>query len=173
MSVSYSRLMTVTIMTMLSACVTPLNTSRTDAAQGAETIIVSVGPCFGFCPVYDVTVSPNGRIRFVGKRNTAVLGERTRDAGRTAFRLLTNDLARFRPATGSATAVECEAAVSDTSAYTLTWTNAGGISTTATVQSSCPGGAGQDLVTLLRALPAHLGIGAWATQMTRPGGHRG
>jgi hypothetical protein len=69
--------------------------------------------------------------------------------------------------------VECTAAVSDTSPFTVTWTDAAGHKTSATVQSGCPGGPGQALVALLRSAPERLGIADWAKQTTRPGASRG
>ncbi|GEM_PF-4065285 len=54
------------------------------AAPEAETIAISVGPCFGFCPVYNVTIAPEGAVRFQGLRHTAVLGEMRREAGTEA-----------------------------------------------------------------------------------------
>lgn len=154
----------------LSACVT---SSEPAVPVATETIAISVGPCFGFCPVYDVTASSNGKIRFVGQRNTAVLGERTREAGATAFRSLKQDLAGFRPSSGTETIVDCVAAVSDTSQFKVIWTDADGQKTVAVVQSGCPGGPGKTLVTLLRDLPARLGFASWAEQTTRPGASRG
>lgn len=139
----------------------------------AETITVAVGPCFGFCPVYATTVTPEGFIRFEGQRHTAVLGERTRNVGAATYRALTRDLATIRPATGTEAVLDCAAAVSDTSPYTVTWTDAAGRKTVAMVESGCPGGQGRELVERLRDLPDRLGVAAWAKQMTRPGAPRG
>jgi hypothetical protein len=138
-----------------------------------ETITVAVGPCFGFCPVYTAAMTPDGFVRFDGERHTAVLGKRTRHAGVAGYRALAADLAAFRPANGTEAVLECPAAVTDTSPYTVTWTDAAGHKTTATVQSGCPGGPGRELAQLLRGLPNRLGIAAWAKQTTRPGTPRG
>jgi len=34
--------------------------------------------CFGMCPVFDVSVEPDGTVRYVGRENVAVKGERSR-----------------------------------------------------------------------------------------------
>jgi hypothetical protein len=82
------------------------------------------------------------------------------------------DLASFRPAAGMQAEMDCTVAVSDTSRYTVTWTDPAGGKTVATVQSGCPGGAGQALVWLLRGVPERLGIADWARQTARPGTSR-
>jgi hypothetical protein len=143
------------------------------APPSAETIAVSVGPCFGFCPVYTVSVTPNGGVRFTGERHTAVLGERERVVSPALYRSLAADLAAFRPASGTTAQVPCDAQISDTSSYTVTWTNPTGSTTTAQHQGHCPSGTGQALDALLRDLPERLGIAAWAKQTSRPGASRG
>jgi hypothetical protein len=160
--------------TTLAGCATTLGPAPVAATpQATETITVAVGPCFGFCPVYSTTVTPEGVLRFDGQRHTAVLGKRTRSVGVAGYRELAQSLAAFRPATGTEAVVDCEAAVSDTSPFTVTWTDAAGRKTTATVQSGCPGGPGRTLVGILRALPDRLGTTDWAKQTTRPGASRG
>ncbi|HEY0326511.1 MAG TPA: DUF6438 domain-containing protein, partial [Allosphingosinicella sp.] len=42
----------------------------------SESISYETGPCFGACPVYRVTVSPDGTGTVEGRRVTAVTGER-------------------------------------------------------------------------------------------------
>ena len=159
----------------LSGCVTPTHTAPPDvgAVPPAGTITVSVGPCFGFCPVYEASIAPGGTVRFTGRRHTAVLRSRSIRADTMPFRRLERDLAPFRPAAGTDVEVECTAAVSDTSSYTVVWTEASGTRTSATVQAGCPGGAGHTLGEILRDVPTRLGIVEWSRQMMRPGASRG
>jgi hypothetical protein len=164
----------VTIPFALAACATtPGGQASPTPSPLKETVTVSVGPCFGFCPVYDVSVTPGGLVQFTGTRHTAVLGHQTRDVGPGAYVDFARDLLRFRPATGTDTAVECSAVVSDTSVVTVTWTSTDGTKTVAKVQSGCPSGPGKALGELLRDLPLRLGIAGWAKQTTRPGVSRG
>lgn len=160
-------------MTLAACATTPGPDALAATRQNAETITVAVGPCFGFCPVYSTAIAPDGVVRFDGQRHTAVLGVRTRSVGVADYRALVRELEAFRPASGTEAVVDCTAAVSDTSAFTVTWTGAAGDKTTATVQSGCPGGPGRALVELLRSLPDRLGTGEWAKQTTRPGTSRG
>jgi hypothetical protein len=175
MSASVGSAATMAAMLTLAACAPGARTAPIAAAPeaAAETITVAVGPCFGFCPVYVASVAPDGQVRFTGERHTAVLGERTRNIGVTAYGALARDLAIFRPATGTEASVECTAAVSDTSSYTVTWVDTTGRRSATTVQSGCPGGPGHTLVMILRDLPVRLGIADWARQTTRPGASRG
>lgn len=41
-------------------------------------IVLRRTECFGRCPVFDVTVDPDGTVHYLGRANVAVAGERTR-----------------------------------------------------------------------------------------------
>lgn len=169
-----SNLAALLVMVAPTACATaPRPRPATSAQSLGETISVAIGPCFGFCPVYSASVEPGGLVRFDGQRNTAVLGQRTRNLGKAGYREIARDLAPFHPAAGTDAVIDCTAAVSDTSPFTVTWSDPSGRKTTATVQSGCPGGPGQALVRVLRGLPDRLGIADWTRQTTRPGTSRG
>ncbi|MDQ0839328.1 DUF6438 domain-containing protein [Sphingomonas faeni] len=141
--------------------------------SSVETVTVSVGPCFGFCPVFDVTIASDGAVSFVGQRHTAVLGARRREAGADAYKMLASELAAFRPTLGTEARIPCDAAISDTSSYTVTWRGSDGRLTVATLQSRCPSGPAERLDAMLRELPDRLGIADWAKQTSRPGVSRG
>lgn len=156
----------------LGAC-TPATDRPGPVAATGDQILISVGPCFGFCPVYDVSIAPDGSVAYDGKRHTELLGAHTRSAGKSAYDGLARDLAPYRPASGLTERVACEAAISDTSSYSITWIDAAGTKSTATHSRGCSGGPGQALDKLLETVPARLGIDAWAKQVTRPGTSRG
>ena len=67
------------------AATTALPVSGQSTKPIKETIAWSVGPCFGFCPVYKVEVDGNGAVRFDGERHTAVLGQKVREGGPDAY----------------------------------------------------------------------------------------
>jgi hypothetical protein len=160
--------------TALASCATDLGHPHSPApANRASRISISVGPCFGFCPVYSVTIGSDRWITFSGERNTAVIGNRQRMADPKLFARVAANLEPFRPADGASDRVACSAAISDTSTYTITWITADGRRTVATHQSGCAGGPGKDLDDVLKALPAQLGLDGWARQVTRPGSSRG
>ncbi|WP_448536858.1 DUF6438 domain-containing protein [Sphingobium yanoikuyae] len=159
---------------LLAGCATgTIRPQAEPAADVGSSITIAVGPCFGFCPVYRIEVGSTGRVVFTGERHTAVIGERSRDAGAAAYRSLEADLAEYRPADGTTQRVECDAAITDTSTYTITWRRADGREAEATHQSRCSGGQGQKLDVLLQSVPERLGVSAWAKQVTRPGASRG
>ena len=169
-----SRAPTLLALSVLGACAatsTPI--SGTPTARAAETIAIATGPCFGFCPIYEVAVTPAGAVRFTGQRHTAVLGERERQAGADTYRALARDLQPFRPADGTEAYVPCTADIADTPSFVITWTGPDGRRTTARHQGGCPGGPGQALDAMLEQVPARLGIADWASQVTRPGASRG
>ncbi|MDF0488547.1 DUF6438 domain-containing protein [Sphingomonas sp. H39-1-10] len=157
----------------LGACATVSPEVTPAPAAGAPTIAISVGPCFGFCPVYDVKVAADGAVAFTGTRHTAVLGTRERRVTPHVYRALAADLAPFRPADGSTAAVPCAVTISDMPTYTITWTGPAGQQTVATHRGGCREGEGRDLDIVLRALPQRLGIEEWMRQTTRPGVSRG
>lgn len=138
-----------------------------------ETIAWSVGPCFGFCPVYKVEVDGNGAVRFVGERHTAVLGKRVREGGPDAYRAIETALAPYRPGTGAAINTICEQQISDSSSYVLTWTRSDGTVTTLRHDRGCLSSRNTALNTALQTLPQQLGIEEWTSQVTRPGESRG
>ena len=132
-----SRQLAVILSSLSFTACAPTSTGISPSAgpAAAETITLSVGPCFGFCPVYTVSISPAGAVGFNGERHTAVLGEKTRMVDAETYRKIARQLAPFRPSEGDEVAVECSAAVSDTSPFTVTWIDAGGRDRTAIVAS--------------------------------------
>ncbi|SFR83824.1 DUF6438 domain-containing protein [Sphingomonas jatrophae] len=158
---------------LLALCACAAQPGRVDAGHAAlGTIEVAVGPCFGFCPVFDAAIEADGTVTFTGRRHTALLGVQQREAGADAYRALDRDLAPFRPQPGTEARVPCDAALADTPSYTIRWSDAAG-QATATHQGGCPSGPGHELDAVLRDLPKRLGIENLAKQTTRPGESRG
>lgn len=156
----------------LAGCAASL-TERPTSSVGTDTIAVSRGPCFGFCPVYTLSVTPSGAVTFDGTRHTAMLGSHTRDAGREEYGRLARDLAPFRPATGTTRETACETRISDQQHFRVTWTSPAGTITTLNHDRGCRSGTNDTLNQFLDAMPAQLGVDGWAAQLTRPGASRG
>jgi len=174
MAVTSHRLLALGATLALGACATTTQPPLTEVpAAGNASILVSVGPCFGFCPVYDVAIASGDTVIFAGKRHTAVLGDRSRQAPADTYRTIAGELAPFRPATGTEAEVPCDVQITDTSVYTITWIDPDGERTTARHQSRCRGGPGRALDGVLSGLPQRLGIEDWAKQTTRDGASRG
>ncbi|MHA6719629.1 DUF6438 domain-containing protein [Sphingomonas sp. RS6] len=66
----------------------------------AETIRYEIGPCFGACPVFAITVKPEGTGVFEGRRFTAVSGTRAFRATPAQLAAFAARLAPYRPKRG-------------------------------------------------------------------------
>lgn len=157
----------------LLLCCAPRVQPGTASSEAGEEIRVSRGPCFGFCPVYSVAVTPAGRVDFTGDRHTEVLGPRSHSVGREAYETVRGRLARLRPATGRTEALPCPVAQTDTALVTVEWIAAGGARTALTWRMGCPSAAGEDMERLLDDQLLLLGVDRWAAQRTWPGVPRG
>jgi hypothetical protein len=93
-----------------------------------DSIRYETGPCFGRCPVYSVTVRPDGTGVFEGKRFTAVTGERSFTLSRAQYDAFAARLAPYRPASGqvrySPDNPRCVEAATDLPSVEVTWTRA-------------------------------------------------
>jgi hypothetical protein len=115
----------------LSACAT-IATPQVGhpVALESETIRYETAPCFGTCPAYAVTISPDGKGTFEGKRFTAVTGTRTFVASPAAYRAFAAKLAPYRPA-GNEMLYQpgtrgCENAPTDMPSVDIVWTELSG-----------------------------------------------
>jgi hypothetical protein len=138
-----------------------------------EEIRISRGPCFGFCPVYTVAVTPAGRVDFTGERHTAVLGPRARSAGRETYEAVRKALASARPRTGEARAQPCPSAATDMAQMTVEWIAASGTRTALTYNLGCREPATAKLAQTVEAQLQALQVADWAAQKTWPGDTRG
>jgi hypothetical protein len=161
------------LLASLTACST-LNVPRGNGGDtSGETIGYSVGPCFGFCPVYEVEVTPAGHVAYSGTRNTAVIGTKAREAGTRGYRAIASVLAGYRPAEGTTAETQCEQRRTDQQHYVITWTKADGTKTVLQHDKGCMSQKNEALNHALDALPAKLGIADWTQQKTLPGATRG
>ncbi|WP_213981465.1 DUF6438 domain-containing protein [Sphingomonas sp. dw_22] len=93
-----------------------------------DSITYATGPCFGACPVYSVTVRPDGSGVFTGMRFTAVSGERRFTLTRAQYDAFAARLAPYRPASGRVRYApgepNCGQAATDMPSLDITWTRA-------------------------------------------------
>ncbi|WP_241127018.1 DUF6438 domain-containing protein [Novosphingobium terrae] len=157
----------------LAGC-TSATAPRTAPPPPAEAAItISVGPCFGFCPVYSVMVSSSGTISFEGERHTAALGKHQREGGAASYSALAAALAPFRPSQGTVARTTCEQQITDQPHYDISWTANDGTVTKLQHDRGCRSPKNDTLNAVLQDLPDQLGIEPWARQLTRPGVSRG
>lgn len=119
---------------LLAAGCTPVEL-RAPPAAGApvaiegDSISYTTGPCYGTCPVYTVTIRPDGTGTFAGERFTAVTGTRAFRATADDYRRFAALLAPFRPdgerrvEMGSP---DCGPAPTDMPSVDVSWTQASG-----------------------------------------------
>ncbi|WP_293423154.1 DUF6438 domain-containing protein [Phenylobacterium sp.] len=141
----------------LAACATP----APGAPPAAETLAISVGPCFGFCPVYSVEVKAGGQVVFVGERHTTVEGRREAQAPAGGYEAVARALAPFRPATGASEQTTCERQATDMSHYTVVWSAADGTQTRLNHDGGCMSAKNARLMAALKSAPARLGVEGW------------
>lgn len=154
-------------MLTLAGCAT-ISESRSETA-----LRIARGPCFGFCPVYDIATAGRDHVRFQGIRHTAVLGETVKPVGRAAVAGLVERLAPYRPRSGSPDFV-CPQETSDQAEYTIIWQTPGSADRAAlTFNSGCQSANGRALKSILEGAPAQLGFEEESRQVTRPGSPRG
>lgn len=116
---------------MLAGCVAPRSgegPAGPIAIEG-DSIRYETGPCFGVCPVYQVTVRPDGSGVFNGIRFTAVTGERAFRVSRADYAAFAATLAPYRPASGTvlytpANPKNCAEQATDLPTVDVTWTRA-------------------------------------------------
>jgi hypothetical protein len=89
----------------------------------SEAIAYETGPCFGACPVYRVTVRPDGSGTFEGRRFTSVTGERQFRLTPDQYRAFAAHLAPLRPREGSVrlSGEACSTMATDLPSAEVTW----------------------------------------------------
>lgn len=111
----------------LAGCVAPTRPGAPVPIEG-DSITYETGPCFGACPVYTVTVRPDGTGVFTGKRFTAVTGERAFTLTRAQYDAFAAAIAPYRPASGEVRYApgepRCTQAATDMPSVDIRWTRA-------------------------------------------------
>ena len=92
-----------------------------------EAIRYETGACFGACPVYAVTVRPDGTGTFEGNRFTAETVTRSFRIDPAAYRRFADLLKPYRPAEGEVAyqpgSPRCEMAATDMPSAAVTWSS--------------------------------------------------
>lgn len=160
------------ILLALTGCAGSLNGSAPPHPAG-ETISISRGPCFGFCPVYTLSVTPQGLATFDGTRHTAVLGVHSREDGAAAYTAVAKALAPFKPRLGTTAETRCGTQISDQPHIQVRWTASDGSATVLNHDKGCRSAENEALGSVLERVPSQLGVDIWSAQLTRPGVPRG
>ena len=134
---------------------------------------VSFGPCFGFCPVYDVKIEADGTVLFHGERHTAVLGDRRVRTTPATYRRVLRSVASFRPANSMKANTQCLNQATDHAQVKIIWKNANGRETVLEHDRGCLSPTNTRLNAAVDQLPELLGVAEYAKQTQRPGVSRG
>ncbi|WP_188823949.1 DUF6438 domain-containing protein [Novosphingobium indicum] len=140
----------------------------TKPARPKEELIISRGPCHGFCPVYRVSVTPGGLVSFDGMQHTALLGSRTRAVSRKVYEEVSRAILPMRPPTGSVRDWRCEHQPTDTSLITLEWQREDGTRTVLRYKLGCRSADGAMIERLIERQLQRLGVVGWLRQASPP-----
>lgn len=154
---------TIALLLPLTACAAAAPPPGAPVPIEQEAIRYETAPCFGTCPVYAVTVRPDGTGRFEGRSHTAVTGTRDFRLDPAAYRRFAETLARYRPREGDVRYApgepNCEPAATDMPSATVTWeSNTGAAPQTLSYYYGCRSDESRALAEALRAAPGLLPI---------------
>jgi Domain of unknown function (DUF6438) len=126
----------------------------------ADSISYEASPCFGVCPVYKVTVRPDGTGLFEGRLNTAVTGERRFTLTRDQYRAFAAQLEPLHPRSRSVRLAgeNCSMVATDMPSVEVTWTSQIGSSESYYLYYGCDMEKNAAAAERLRAAPALLPI---------------
>ncbi|WP_125256786.1 DUF6438 domain-containing protein [Brevundimonas fluminis] len=114
-------LLIVAVLTGLASCATVGD--ELAAEPGHDVIRVSVGPCYGPCPIYDLVIASNGVARFRARTFQRAGRVQTRVVGVERYEAVATALAAYRPPN---TLPPCGEGWTDAQEYTITWTDRSG-----------------------------------------------
>ncbi len=104
----------------LSAC--QAQQATTSSPAGQETVSIRTTPCFGTCPVFAVTLHPDGQLDFEGIKFVKHSGKVTRHITADKVKAIRQTLQAYRPAAGVTTRnKDCQQRVTDHPSYVVTW----------------------------------------------------
>lgn len=157
----------IALLTLLPGCASDRLELETPVAAG-DTIRFSAGPCFGACPSYRLTVTPDGSGLIEPERFTAVPGPTRFAVSMAEYKRLRAALLPHRPATGTSKRIghgeNCQRFATDMPGYVLEWTQSGAASTRLEFQSGCMDARYGKLRTTIAAIPKMLGVESMVKQ---------
>ena len=123
-----------------------------------DSIRYETSPCFGVCPVYAVTLRPDGSGVFEGKRFTAVTGTREFRFSKSEYQAFAVKLQPYRPASGTilytpADKKNCARAATDLPGVDVVWTRAIGDSQSLSYYFGCDMDKNQDMADAIGSAP--------------------
>jgi hypothetical protein len=150
------KVLTLAILVGLAA-----STTAVAGVPRATTVIYETGPCFGFCPVYRVSVTASGHGLFTGIRNTKVIGKRSFRVSRRQYQAFVRRLAPVRPVGERLLTdqTQCPRFATDMPSVDVRWLTAG-LTSHLAYNFGCDREANATMVEALRVAPKALPIGS-------------
>ncbi|MFK4793420.1 DUF6438 domain-containing protein [Sphingobium sp. ZW T5_29] len=153
---------------MISGCAALLSGCATDKAElekpvaVGDTIRFSAGPCFGVCPAYTLSVTPDGSGLLEPERFTAVPGPTRFTVTPAQYRRFRAALNQFRPPAGTAKRIghgeNCVRFATDMAGYRFEWVRGDTPPTRLEFQSGCMDATYGKLRATISAIPRMLQI---------------
>lgn len=139
-------------MAALAGC-GPADRGVVQANAGDPVISLSEGPCFGTCPVYDMTIRPSGAFTLFGERFVKDTGVQEGMLGADAWDQAVDALesADFWSVEADQTPAKLTNCHTDAPTARITWRTEDGREKTLTYDAGCGVRKTQDLVIALRA----------------------
>ena len=131
-----------------------------------ESITYSTEPCFGTCPVYSVTVMPEGEGVFEGKQHVATTGTQSFRIDAATYRRFADHLAAVRPREDDRNIShgdpDCGNAPTDMPSITVRWaSNTGAADQNLRLYLGCRSTEADRVAGVLKAAPDLLPIAAY------------
>ena len=143
----------------LTGCVAGAPTPPPASVASLPGISYETTPCRGFCPVYEVSILPDGRGVFRGIRHVAAMGEHPFTATPDQYRAFAARLAPYRPEAGPVRydgPDRCDGYVTDMPGVAVTWAGRPGA---LFFDYGCGRGERRAMAEALRSAPDLLPIG--------------
>jgi len=150
----------IEVLAVLAAAAGCTTVPERPIAIESDSISFETGPCFGACPVFRVSVSPDGSGTFEGRQHTAVTGERAFRITPEQYRAFAAHLAPLRPAEGSVrmSGEACRQMATDLPSAEVTWFSQIGNSQNYYFYFGCDMDRNAAIAERLRSAPALLPI---------------
>ncbi len=137
--------------TIATAC-SPSELGVAEGRQDDPVIVLSEGPCVGTCPVYDITLHPDGKYTLNGERFVKTTGVTRGDIGEGAWTsaervLKEGDFWKLQPLQSRANLPNCQ---TDAPTVKITWRTSEGKQKTVTYDAGCGVDTMQRLISNLR-----------------------
>jgi len=128
-----------------------------DSSQ--EIINYSTTECHGTCPIYSLSLSPDGKVIFNGLKYTNIQGIKEVKVTQETYNKIADQLNEYRPKTGeSISDNNCSKRATDHQFVNFVWLAKSGTETKFEHYKGCMDESGRKLNSIIEQLPMELGV---------------